>query len=91
MPNCGDRTLTRIDLKTGAVSATFPCPIGDSEGSIVAGADSIWIVIDARGTLARIDPATNLPVAEVAVPSGSFGLAYGDDAVWVTSTVRTAA
>ena len=41
---------------------------------------------DAKGTLARFDPATNAVVAEIYVASGSFGLAFGEDAVWVTST-----
>ena len=43
---------------------------------------------DAKGTLARIDPATGKAVAEIAVPPGSFGLAFGDDAVWVTSSEK---
>ncbi|HEY1911791.1 MAG TPA: hypothetical protein VGG73_12770 [Vicinamibacterales bacterium] len=88
VPNCGDKTVTRIDLKTGKVTATFPSGIGNSEGSIVAGAESIWIITDAKGTLARIDPATNLTVAEVSVSSGSYGLAFGEDALWVTSSER---
>jgi YVTN family beta-propeller protein len=41
---------------------------------------------DAKGTLGRFDPTTNKLVAEIYVASGSFGLAFGDDAVWVTST-----
>ncbi len=44
---------------------------------------------DAKGTLARFDPATNKVVAEIYVASGSFGLAFGggaDEALWVTST-----
>ena len=48
VPSCEDQTLTRLDLKTGAVTATIPCAIGDSEGSIAAGAGSIWIVTDKR-------------------------------------------
>jgi YVTN family beta-propeller protein len=88
VPNCGDKTITRLDLKTGGVTATIPCPIGNSEGSIAAGGGSVWIVTDARGTLARIDPATNTIVAEVYVAPGSYGLTYGEDALWVTSGER---
>jgi virginiamycin B lyase len=86
VPNCGDNTLSRVDLKTAAITATIPIAIGSSEGSIVAGGDSIWIMTDGKGTLARIDPATNAVVAEVYVAPGSYGLAYGEDALWVTST-----
>ncbi len=86
VPNCGDKTLARIDLKTGSITATIPTSIGDSEGSIAAGAGSVWLMTDAKGTLARFDPATNKIVAEIYVAAGSYGLAFGDDAVWVTST-----
>jgi hypothetical protein len=77
-----------VDLKTGSVTATIPVTIGNSEGSIVAGAGSIWIITDAKGTLARIDPATNTVVAEVYVAPGSYGLAFGEDALWATSSER---
>jgi YVTN family beta-propeller protein len=43
-------------------------------------------MIDAKGTLARIDPDTNKVVAEISVPTGSFAAAFGEGAVWVTST-----
>ena len=86
VPNCGDKTMTRLDLKTGEVKATLRTTIGNSEGAVVAGAGSIWLMTDQKGTLARFDPDTNLVVAETYVAPGSYGLAFGDDAVWVTST-----
>jgi len=88
VPNCGDTTISRVDLKSAAIAATMKIGIGESEGSIVAGADSVWIVTDAKGTLARIDPATNTVVAEIYVPSGSYGIAFGEGGVWVTSTAH---
>jgi YVTN family beta-propeller protein len=88
VPNCGDRTMSRVDVKSGAITATIRTTIGSSEGSIAAGAGSIWLMIDAKGTLARFDPATNAVVAEIDVAPGSFGLAFGEDALWVTSTER---
>jgi YVTN family beta-propeller protein len=89
VPNCGDSTITRVDLKDGKVQATFPLTIADSEGGVATGAGSFWILTDTHGTLARIDPATNKVVAEVYVPPGSFAVAFGEDAVWVTSTERS--
>jgi YVTN family beta-propeller protein len=86
VPNCGDQTLARVDLKTNAVTATIPTTIGSSEGGIATGASSVWLVTDKRGTLVRFDPATNRPVAEIRVPAGSYGIAFGEGAVWVTST-----
>jgi len=89
VPNCGDKTIARVDLKTSAVAPAIRTTIASSEGSIVAGAGSIWILTDAKGTLARFDPATNALVAEVYVAAGSYGLAFGDDAIWATSTDKS--
>jgi len=86
VPNCGDNTIARIDLKTNATTATIPTTIGDTEGSIATGAGSVWMMIDAKGTLARFDPETNKVVAEISLVSGSYGLAFGEGALWVTST-----
>ena len=86
VPNCGDHTVSRVDLKTNKVTATFPIGIADSEGGLAASPDSVWLLTDKKGTLARIDPATNKVVAEIYVAPGSFMAAYGEDAIWVTST-----
>jgi YVTN family beta-propeller protein len=86
VPNCGDQTMSRVDLTSRVITATIRTTIGNTEGSIAAGAGSIWLMIDARGTLARFDPATNAVVAEISVAPGSYGLAFGEDALWVTST-----
>jgi virginiamycin B lyase len=88
VPNCGDRTLSRLDLTTAKASATIPQTIADSEGGIATGAGSFWIMVDAKGTLARIDPATNAVTATIPIAPGSFAVAFGDEAVWITSTTR---
>jgi virginiamycin B lyase len=88
VPNCGDHTISRVDLESGAITATLPTGIGNSEGSIATGAGSVWLITDTKGTLARFDPATNAVVAEIYVTPGSYGLAFGEDALWVTSTER---
>jgi virginiamycin B lyase len=89
VPNCGDSTVTRLDLKDGASQATFPMTIADSEGGVAIGAGSFWILTDTKGTLARVDPATNRTVAEIYVAPGSFAAAFGDNAVWVTSSDKS--
>lgn len=86
VPNCGDSTVTRLDLTDGTVKATFPVTIADSEGGVAAGAGSFWILTDKTGTLARVDPATNTVVAKIAVAPGSYAAAFGGNAVWVTSS-----
>jgi virginiamycin B lyase len=86
VPNCGDKTVSRIDLRSGKVATTFPMTIAQSEGGVAVGAGSFWIVTDREGTLVRVDPATNAITARIAVPAGSFAAAFGDDAAWITST-----
>lgn len=86
VPNCGDSTLSRIELATGRLEALIRTTIADSEGGIACGAGSVWLLTDARGTLARIDPARNAIGAELHVAPGSFAVAYGADAVFVTCT-----
>ena len=44
-----------------------------------------WSSTNAARSCASI-PATNKPVAEIHVPPGSYGVAFGEGAVWVTST-----
>jgi streptogramin lyase len=88
VPNCGDSTVTRLDLKDGKTQATLPMTIADSEGGVATGAGSFWVLTDKKGTLARIDPATNKVVAEIYVAPGSYAVAFGGDAVWVTSTEK---
>jgi YVTN family beta-propeller protein len=61
--------------------------IGDSEGGLAVSPDSVWMMTDKNGTLARIDPSTNKVVAEIYVARGSYTVAVGEGAVWVTSTL----
>src|SRR5579864_1684239 len=86
VPNCGDKTVSRVDLRTGQVTATWATTIGNSEGGVAIGAGSFWMMTDAHGTLARIDPATNAVTTVVHIAPGSYAVAFGNDAVWITST-----
>ena len=92
VPNCGDksggRSLARVSLKDAKVEATLPFEVPDSEGGIATGAESVWVMTDKNGTLARIDPATNKAVAEIRVAPGSYAVAFGENAVWITSTEK---
>lgn len=89
VPNCGDPSVSRVDLKTGKVTGSLPLTIGHSEGGLAAGANSVWMMTDAKGTLARIDPANDQVIAEIYVGPGSFAVAFGEGAVWVTSTEKS--
>lgn len=86
VPNCGDQTVTRVDLATGKSTTTFPMGIANSEGGIAVGAGSVWMMTDARSKLTRIDPQTNQAIATVTLPDGCYTPAFGFDRVWVTCT-----
>jgi YVTN family beta-propeller protein len=96
VPNCGEksgdgfvgRNLVRVSLEDGKIEATLPFEVPESEGGLATGAGSVWVMTDRKGTLTRIDPATNKAVAEIYVAPGSYAVAFGEDAVWVTSTEK---
>src|SRR5581483_8196293 len=86
VPVCGDTpALARIDLKTNQITQTLPLMPADSEGGITASPDSVWMVTDAAGTLARIDPKTNSVRAKIQLPAGAANPLYDNGLVWVTS------
>ena len=61
-----------VDTRTGQVTATVNVP---SPTGVAVGGGSVWVVEHADGKLARIDPATDKVVGEVALGVG------GDDPV----------
>ncbi len=86
VPTCGDHSLARVDLKTGAVTARIATGVADSEGGIATGAGSVWILTDGHSTLSRVSPETNKVTASVSLPEGCYSAAFGFNAVWVTCT-----
>ena len=86
IPSCGTHSLVRADLKTGGVQATIPIGPADSEGCVAVGADSVWLATNRTGILSRIEPKTNVVIASITIPSGSFCPVFADGFVWVTST-----
>ena len=64
--------LGRVDLHTRAVTLVPDVGPADREGGIAASGDSVWLVIDKRATLARIDPQTLRIRQRIGVPPGSL-------------------
>src|SRR5437868_3066522 len=79
-------TPARVGRKPAKITATIPAGVAESEGGLGVSADSVWLLTDAKSTLARLDPATNKIVAEVRLPAGCFTEAFGEGALWVTCT-----
>ena len=70
IPTCGDGALQRIDPQPSKITATIKSGAADIHGSIVASADSIWLLTDTRETLSRIDPDQNAVVGEIRAARG---------------------
>ena len=85
VPLCGDSTLARVDPKTSKITATLKTKLASGDGRIATGVGSIWAITDSKGVVSRIDPATNLAVAEIYVAAGAYALVFADDALWITS------
>ena len=78
------RTLAKVDLAKNQVTAVLPFGTDDDEGGIAVSDDSVWIVIDAKGTLARIDPISNSIRQRISLAPGSHNPLFSDGVVWVT-------
>ena len=85
VPLCGKTpSIVRIDPASGRIVATLPLGPAD-EGGIAASSDSIWFTRDARGTLVRLDPATNTVRQTIHIAEGSYNPIVDHGVVWITS------
>lgn len=84
VPLCGTKpALARIDLHSNALRA-LPLEGVVAEGGIAASDDSLWLVLDKNGTMARIDPASGKVRQKVALPPGSYNPLFVHAQIWVT-------
>ena len=86
--SCEERSVYRIDNKTGKILSKILCGVADLKGeiSLAVGDNSLWILSDSAGTLTRINPKTNTIQAKIAVSANSFCAAYNYNSVWITNT-----
>lgn len=77
-----DRTVTRIDLATGAVGA--PAEVGNGPIGVIVAAGTVWVANGDDGTVSRLDAATGARRGpDVAVGGGPTAIAVHGDDVWV--------
>ena len=81
--NQGDGTVSRVDIKTGAMIATIPCGIPGSGGEIAFGAGSIWPT-NRDFPITQIDVSTNKVVKQWGGPGGD-GIKFGFGSVWLSN------
>ena len=85
VPLCGKPpALAKVDLKSGRLMSVFKIGPAAAEGGIAVSPDSVWLVVDKSGALARIDPKSGLVRQTVRVPPGSYNPFYDDGRIWVT-------
>ena len=85
IPLCG-RTpvLAKVDLRANELTGVLKVGPAAAEGSVATSQDSVWIVVDKSGSLARIDPNTGTVRQIVRVPAGSYNPFYYEGQIWVT-------
>jgi virginiamycin B lyase len=84
-PLCGEvPLLAKVDLRFNRLMSVFKTGPAAAEGGVAASPDSIWLVIDKQGSLARIDPDTGTVRQITHVPAGSYNPFYADGQIWVT-------
>ena len=77
-------SLAKIDLATNHLAAVFNLGPAAPEGGITTSADSVWLIVDKSGSLARIDPATGAIRQTVKLPAGSYNPYFSDGVIWTT-------
>ena len=85
VPLCSSKpTLAKIDLRSNLVTAVLNFGTA-AECGITASEDSVWLVVGAHSTLARVDPVSNSIRQRVKLPAGSCNPHYSQGIVWVTN------
>ncbi len=85
VPLCGKTPkLARVDLGKRELTGIFNVGPGAAEGGIAIGAGSVWMIVDKKGSMARIDPANGSIVDTVHVQPGSYNPVFSEGRIWVT-------
>ena len=85
IPLCGQSpALARVDLGSNRLVSLIKLDAVAAEGGVTTSADSVWLVVDKSGSLARISPDTGAIRQIVRVPDGSFNPLYHDGQIWIT-------
>jgi virginiamycin B lyase len=84
VPLCGPKPgLAKVDLKTGKLVVFGVAPAG-AEGGVAVSADSVWLVTDKQGSLARVDPKDGHVRQTVKAPPGSYNPAYAAGRIYLS-------
>lgn len=85
VPLCAHpNALVRVDLHTRQVRLIPGIGPASREGGITSSPDSVWLIVDRKATLARIDPGSGRIRQRIRVPRGSYNPLYSAGQIWVT-------
>ena len=85
VPLCGKTPkLARVDLRKRELTGVFNVGPAAAEGGIAVGAGSVWMIVDKKGSMARIDPANGSIVDTVHLKPGSYNPVFSEGRIWVT-------
>lgn len=76
--------LARVDLRTRRVTLIAGIGPAAREGGITSSPDSVWLIVDRKATLVRIDPGAGRIRQAIHVPQGSYNPLYSKGQIWVT-------
>jgi streptogramin lyase len=77
-------SLAKVNLITNQLTAVFAIGAAAAEAGITTGSDSVWLLVDKAGSLARIDPSSGTIRQTIRVPPGSYNPFFSDGRIWVT-------
>jgi virginiamycin B lyase len=85
IPLCGKPAkLAKVDLTSSKLIEVFDIGPAAAESGITTSPDSVWLLIDKNGSLARIDPERGMVREIFHVPAGSYNPFYAEGQIWVT-------
>jgi virginiamycin B lyase len=85
VPLCSQpSTLARIDLHRNTLTSVLSIGPAGPEGGVATSTDSVWLVVDKNGSLARIDPDTGTVRQTIQIPASSYNPFYSEGQIWVT-------
>jgi serine/threonine-protein kinase len=86
----GGGLVARIDALTNQAHSTVRLPYPPTGLAITPDGRTVWVATAADKAIRRIDPGAGRVVKRIGLPQAPDQAAYGDDAVWVTSTTGNA-
>ena len=90
---CGPDGLVRIDPASNSITATVALDAALAISRLAYGAGSVWAFATATvgpDLVVRVDPATNAVTETLQLPGIAGTMAFGFDALWVTSPAENA-